>query len=252
MEFEIWQFIVFFVVAFVGGFIDAIAGGGGLICLPVLMMMGVPAHTALATNKLQGSFGTLSATINFALKGYIDFKEIFLGIVFTFIGACLGTTLILFLDAGFLNYLIPILLFIVFVYTIFSPNLGKVEKDSKMSARAFYLIFGLILGFYDGFFGPGAGSFWIFVFIGLLGFTMKKAVAYTKVLNFTSNIVSLAVFIIGGHMLWAVGLLMGVGQILGGYVGSNFVINKDVKYIRIIFLTMVGLTILKLIYNFFN
>ncbi|PSM52622.1 sulfite exporter TauE/SafE family protein [Campylobacter blaseri] len=249
MEFEIWQFAVFFIVAFIGGFIDAIAGGGGLICLPILMMMGVPAHTALATNKLQGSFGTLSATINFALKGYIDFKEIFSGIVFTFIGACLGTTLILFLDASFLNYLIPILLFIIFVYTIFSPNLGEIEKEAKMNAKLFYIVFGLILGFYDGFFGPGTGSFWMFVFIGLMGFAMKKAVACTKVLNFTSNIVSLAVFIVGGHILWAVGLLMGVGQILGGYVGSNFVINKDVKYIRIIFLTMVGLTILKLIYD---
>ncbi|CZE48273.1 TSUP family transporter [Campylobacter geochelonis] len=250
MEFEIWQFGVFFAAGLIGGFIDAIAGGGGLICLPALMAMGVPPHAALATNKLQGSFGTFTATMNFAKKGFINFKELFVGIVCTFIGACIGTVLILFIDAKFLKFLIPVLLLAIFIYTIFSPKLGEEDRQAKLSSKTFYLLFGLGLGFYDGFFGPGTGSFWTFALVGFLGLGMKKAVAQTKAFNFVSNIVSLAVFIVGGQILWLVGLLMAVGQIVGGYLGSNMVIKKDVKFIKTMFLTMVGLTILKLIYDF--
>ncbi|NLK67341.1 MAG: TSUP family transporter [Campylobacteraceae bacterium] len=249
MEFEIWQIAILVAAGFIGGFIDAIAGGGGLICLPALMAVGVPAHAALATNKLQGSFGTLTATLNFTRKGYINFKEVYLGIIFTFLGAVLGTTLVLFIDAKFLNYIIPVLLIAIVIYTIFSPNLGEIEREAKLSQNAFFVIFGLTLGFYDGFFGPGAGSFWTFAFIGVLGLSMKNAVANTKVLNFTSNIVALAVFIAGGQVIWLIGILMGFAQVLGGYMGSNFVIKKDVKIIKKLFLLMVILTTLKIIYN---
>lgn len=250
MEFEIWQFAIFFIAAFLGGFVDAIAGGGGLICLPTLLAMNVPPHIALATNKLQGSFGTFTAAANFWVKGYVNKKEIIIGIIFTFIGACLGTGLVLILDAKFLNYIIPFLLIAIFIYTIFSPNLGTQDTKAIMSSRLFYIIFGLILGFYDGFFGPGAGAFWTFALVGVLGLYMKKAVAHTKVLNFVSNAVSLGVFILGGEILWLVGFIMAFGQILGGYFGSNFVMKKDVKWIKIIFLTIVALTILKILYGF--
>ena len=252
MEFEIWQIVILMAAGFIGGFIDAIAGGGGLICLPALMAVGVPAHAALATNKLQGSFGTLTATLNFIKKGYIDYKEVFLGIVFTFLGTIIGTTLVLFIDAKFLNYIIPVLLIGMVVYTVFSPNLGEIEREARLSKKAFFIIFGLTLGFYDGFFGPGTGSFWIFAFIGLLGVSMKKAVANKTILNFTSNFVALVIFIMGGEVIWLIGILMGLAQIAGGYVGSVFVIKKDVKYIKSIFLVMVMVTILKIVYDIFK
>lgn len=118
-----------------------------------------------------------------------------------------------------------------------------------MKQKAFYIIFGFILGFYDGFFGPGTGSFWTLALVGVLGLYMKKAVAHTKVLNFTSNIVSLIVFIIGGQILWLIGLTMALGQILGGFVGSNMVIKKDVKFVRKILIFIVFITILKLFYS---
>lgn len=152
MEFEIWQIVILIIAAFFGGFIDAIAGGGGLICLPTLMAVGIPPHVALATNKLQGSFGTLSATINFTKKGYINYKEIYLGVIFTFIGAIIGTVLVLFIDAKFLNFIIPFFLIGIVVYTIFSPNLGELHTKPKLSNGVFFILFGLILGFYDGFF----------------------------------------------------------------------------------------------------
>ena len=251
MELELWQFAVLFAAAFFGGFIDSIAGGGGLISLPALLAVGVPPHVAIATNRFQGSFGSFTAALNFIRKGYVDAAEILRGVIFTFIGGLVGAYVLLLIDAKFLNYLIPILLLALFFFMIFSPNLGEAPAKPKMSKKSFYAIFGLVLGFYDGFFGPGAGSFWTFAMVALIGLNMKKAVAHTKILNFTSNIVSLAVFIAGGQILWAVGLLMGAGQVLGAYFGSNMVMKKDVKFVRIVFLAVVGATILKLVYDRF-
>ena len=252
MEFDLLSYVVFFVAAFLGGFIDAIAGGGGLITLPAIMAMGVPPHLALGTNKLQGVFGSFTATLNFTKKGLINYKECFIGIVFTFIGAAIGATLILFLNANFLKIIIPFLLIAIFIYTLFMPKIGKSDRAAKMNERLFYVIFGLVLGFYDGFFGPGAGSFWIFAMVALIGLNLKKAVAHTKALNFTSNIVALGVFMAGGQILWLVGFLMAVGQILGAYFGSNLVIKKEVKFIRTMFLIVVAATICKLLFDYFK
>ena len=252
MEFDLLSYALFFVAAFLGGFIDAIAGGGGLITLPAIMAMGVPPHLALGTNKLQGVFGSFTATLNFTKKGLIDYKECFVGIVFTFIGAAIGATLILFLNANFLKIIIPFLLTAIFIYTLFMPKIGESDRAAKMNERLFYVIFGLVLGFYDGFFGPGAGSFWMFAMVALIGLNLKKAVAHTKALNFTSNIVALGVFIVGGQILWLVGFLMAVGQILGAYFGSNLVIKKEVKFIRTMFLIVVAATICKLLFDYFK
>ena len=252
MEFDLLSYALFFVAAFLGGFIDAIAGGGGLITLPAIMAMGVPPHLALGTNKLQGVFGSFTATLNFTKKGLIDYKECFVGIVFTFIGALIGATLILFLNANFLKIIIPFLLIAIFIYTLFMPKIGESDRAAKMNERLFYVIFGLILGFYDGFFGPGAGSFWMFAMVVLIGLNLKKAVAHTKALNFTSNIVALGVFIAGGQILWLVGFLMAVGQILGAYFGSNLVIKKEVKFIRTMFLIVVAATICKLLFDYYK
>ncbi len=252
MEFDLLSYTVFFVAAFLGGFIDAIAGGGGLITLPAIMAMGVPPNLALGTNKLQGVFGSFTATLNFTKKGLINYKECFVGIVFTFIGAAIGATLILFLNANFLKIIIPFLLIAIFIYTLFMPKIGESDRAAKMNDKLFYVIFGLILGFYDGFFGPGAGSFWMFAMVALIGLNLKKAVTHTKALNFTSNIVALGVFIAGGQILWLVGFLMAIGQILGAYFGSNLVIKKEVKFIRTMFLIVVAATICKLLFDYFK
>ena len=184
MEFDLLSYTVFFVAAFLGGFIDAIAGGGGLITLPAIMAMGVPPHLALGTNKLQGVFGSFTATLNFTKKGLINYKECFIGIVFTFIGALIGATLILFLNANFLKIIIPFLLIAIFIYTLFMPKIGENDRAAKMNERLFYVIFGLILGFYDGFFGPGAGSFWMFAMVALIGLKFKKSCRSHKSFKF--------------------------------------------------------------------
>jgi len=249
MEFEFYYYAIFLATGVIAGFIDAIAGGGGIITIPVLLASGLPPHIALATNKLQGTFGSGMASINFIRKGFISWSEVFVGVIYTFIGAVLGTYAILLMDASMLSKLIPVMLVGIFIYTLLSPKMGENDRHAYLGQHLFFLIFGLGIGFYDGFFGPGTGTFWTIALVTLLGFNLKKATAQTKVMNFTSNIVSLAVFLWSGNVLILVGLMMGLGQIIGAYIGSNMVIKKEVKFIRTFFLIMVGLTLLKLIYS---
>ena len=236
MEIEIWQILLLLCAAFISGFIDAIAGGGGLITVPSLLAVGIPPHMALATNKLQSTFGSSTAAFFFYKKGFFKLRAIS----------------VLFIDASFLNFIVPFLLALILIYTIFAPNLGEKQTNAKMKKSVFYLIFGLGLGFYDGFFGPGTGSFWTFAIIGLLGLAMKSAIAQTKAFNFASNLASLVVFIFSGQILWIVGLLMGVFQIIGSFVGAKFVIKKDVKLIRAFYLFMVTMILFSVVYKFFK
>lgn len=249
MEFEFYYYAIFLATGVIAGFIDAIAGGGGIITIPVLLASGMPPHIALATNKLQGTFGSGMASINFIRKGFITWSEVMIGVMYTFIGAALGTYAILLMDASILAKVIPAMLVGIFIYTLLSPKMGENDRHAYLGNHLFFLIFGIGLGFYDGFFGPGTGTFWTIALVTLLGFNLKKATAQTKVMNFTSNIVSLAVFLWSGNVLILVGLMMGFGQIIGAYVGSNMVIRKEVKFIRTFFLIMVGATLLKLIYS---
>lgn len=251
MELDFFAYFIFILAAFSGGFIDAIAGGGGLITVPALLAMGIPAHMALATNKLQASMGSLTASLRFFFKGLIDFKSIIWGVIFALIGSLCGTWLILYLNPNFLKYIIPALLGAILIYTIFSPKIGEKDRQAKIKPHIFYPVFGFVIGFYDGFFGPGAGSFWTFSLVMLLGLNMKTAVANTKALNFSSNIISFAAFAFSGSMLWKVGLLMGLAGMAGAFLGSSMVIKKEVKFIRGIFLCVVAATIIKLIFDLF-
>ncbi len=167
IDLTIQIYILLFITGLCSGFVDSIAGGGGLIALPVLFSVGLPPDIALGTNKLQGSFGTLSASYNYIKKGVVKVNESLSGILYTLIGAILGTVIIQYMEAGFIKELIPVLLFFVFIYTLFSKNLGHGSSDPRIPRHLFFLLFGLGLGFYDGFFGPGTGSFWTAALLGL-------------------------------------------------------------------------------------
>ena len=247
MEIDALTLFLLFLAGGFAGFVDSIAGGGGIIALPALLAAGIPPHQALATNKLQGSFGSLTAAVNYASKGMMQPKELLMGVLFTFVGAATGTLLVQYFPADALESTIVVMLVLIFLYTLFSPDLGKIAKHAVMGEKLFYLCFGLLLGFYDGFFGPGTGSFWTMALILMLGLDLKQATAQTKLFNFTSNVVSLVLFIYAGLVIWMIGLVMGVGQILGAYVGSTMVSKKEVKFIRVFFLIVVGATILKLL-----
>jgi len=156
------------------------------------------------------------------------------------------------LNPDFLKPVIPVLLLLVFVYTLFSRNLGLKQNVPRVSPGIFFMFLGLGLGFYDGFFGPGTGSFWTMAFMVLLGLNMTRASGFTKVMNFTSNVVALSFFIRGGNVLYSVGLVMACGQIVGAGIGSSLAIKKGARFIRPVFLTVIFLTIVRLGYQNFK
>lgn len=220
-----------FLAAVAAGFVDAIAGGGGLITVPVLLAAGVNPVAAIATNKVQGSFGTAAATWTFWRKGRIDFGLLKWPLVFTVIGATLGAVAVTFVDATWLMVLLPLLLAGIALYFLIGPRASDEDVHARLTPLAFGAVAGGI-GFYDGFFGPGAGSFFALALVTLMGMGLTRATAHTKALNFTSNIVSVVVFAVGGHVLWLVGLMMAVGQVIGGWLGSHAAMRFGPKLIR--------------------
>lgn len=244
-------FIILFVAAVGAGFIDAIAGGGGLIALPVLLSVGIPPQIALGTNKLQGMFGSATAAFYYWRKGLVDLKKARIGIIFTFLGAAAGAGAVQMISAEFLGDAIPILLFIIALYTILTPALGHKDVAPRMNYTAFSAVAGISLGFYDGFFGPGVGSFWAITFMVLLGYEIQKATGYTKVMNFASNVISVAIFTVGGSIWFLHGFVMAFGQIIGAQLGARFAVQKGIRIIRPVYITVVLATVVKLLYNRF-
>lgn len=232
---------------FLAGFIDSIAGGGGIITVPALLAVGLPPHLALGTNKLQSSFGSLTAAIHYSSKGLVVLSETLLGVALTAVGAAAGTIVIQRISPGMLRHAIPVLLVAVFIYLLKSPEVAEEGRAARLGRVAFYSLFGLSIGFYDGFFGPGTGSFWAVAFVALLGLGLKKATAHTKVMNFTSNIVSLLFFIIGGNVVFIAGLVMGGCEVAGALLGSRLVIVRGVRFVRVFFLCVVGATLARLV-----
>lgn len=240
---------VLFVTGAVAGLIDSIAGGGGLITIPVLLGIGLPPQAALGTNKLQATFGSCSAMVHFVKAGTVDLRDALPGVIWTTIGAILGSYTVQQMDPSFLKKFIPFLLLAILCYTIFTPKLGAEEVHPRLPRRTFYLLAGLGLGFYDGFLGPGTGSFWVMAIMLGLGFDMRKGTGYTKLFNFVSNIVALVVFVAGGHVLLWAGLLMGVGQAVGARFGARLVIHKGTRFVRPVFICSVLAVTLKLFWD---
>ncbi len=219
-------------VAALAGMIDAIAGGGGLLALPALLWAGLPPVQALATNKLQGSFGTLTASFNFVRRAEIDLRRLRIPILMTFVGSATGTLAVQHLGSELLEHVVPSLLIAFALYFLLSPRIGDEDAHHRVSHGLFGLLVGFGVGFYDGFFGPGTGSFFAAAFVLLLGYNLRRATAGTKVLNFTSNIASLIVFALAGQVVWQVGLPMGVAQAAGAWLGSHLVIRHGTRLIR--------------------
>ena len=219
-------------VALVAGFVDAIAGGGGLLALPSLLLAGLDPVSALATNKLQGSFGTGSAAIAFWRKGHIDFKSNIPSIIATFAAACCGVLTIKYAPKELLVVVLPILLILIAIYFALSPKLSDQSQPQRIPSPVFAFAIAPALGFYDGLFGPGTGSFYMLALVSLMGFGIVQATAKTKLLNFTSNIASLLVFAFSGKIYIVVGLVMGVCQFIGAQMGSRYAMKHGAKIIR--------------------
>ncbi len=219
-------------VALIAGAIDAIAGGGGLLCLPALLLAGLNPVAALATNKLQGTFGTASATATFWRKGLINLQHLRLTVATTFIGAALGVAAITYAPTQLLKLILPPLLIIIALYFAFAPKFTNESKPPRLPFSSFTYFFAPVIGFYDGIFGPGTGSFFMLSLITLFGLGIVEATGRTKLFNFASNIAALLMFVIAGKPLWLIGLVMGVCQFIGAQLGSHLAIRNGAAIIR--------------------
>ena len=232
MEYSLEILLLLFFVAMLAGWVDTIAGGGGLLTLPALLLCGLPPAVVLATNKLQGSSGTLISALYFIRKGTVNLKDMRLLILMTFIGSVLGSWLILRSNADFLLHILPLILILVGLYFLFAPRVSDLDRERRLKPLAFALLICPLLGFYDGFFGPGTGSFMALALVTLCGYGLPRATAQTKVLNFTSNISALLYFIFFGEIAWLVGGVMIAGQMIGATVGANMVVNIGSRLIK--------------------
>lgn len=218
--------------AFAAGFVDSIAGGGGLICVPALLLAGFSPVEALGTNKLQALFGSGSATLAYAARGHVDIRDQMPMTLLACIGGAAGALLASMLPGDLLRAALPFVLIAIALYFALKPNMNDVDRARRLSPLVFGVTLVPLIGFYDGVFGPGAGSFYMIAFVSLAGYGMLKATAHTKLLNFASNIGGFAVFAAVGVISWKVGLVMGVAQFFGARLGAALAVRVGARLIK--------------------
>jgi uncharacterized membrane protein YfcA len=218
--------------AFAAGFVDGIAGGGGLITIPALLLAGLDPVAAIATNKLQGVFSTGSALTAYMRRGLVAWRTLPLMLAAALIAGACGAAAVRHVPTDWLRVLVPILLTGAALYFAFSPSLTDTDAQKRLGLPAFTALLVSPVAFYDGFFGPGAGSFYMLGIVGLLGFGVLRASAKTKALNFASNLASVGYFLSQGLAVWTYGLVMAVAGIAGAQVGTRLAIRHGVKIIK--------------------
>lgn len=224
--------VLLILAAFLAGFVDSIAGGGGLISVPALLLAGASPIEALATNKLQGTFGAATATATYARAGHVRLRDQVGMAVISAIGGAAGALVAHLMPVGFLRIVMPVILVAVALFFAFKPGLSDNDRVERIRPGIFAVTAVPLIAAYDGFFGPGTGSFFMLAFVMLAGFGVLKATAHTKLLNFASNIGSLAVFIPSGAMWWAVGLAMAAAQVAGASLGARLAMRVGARLIK--------------------
>jgi uncharacterized protein len=224
--------VLLILAAFLAGFVDAIAGGGGLITVPVLLLAGASPIEALATNKLQGCFGAASSVVTYARAGHVrPMQQIGMALVAALAGAA-GAMVAHLMSAAALRVIMPVVLVAVALFFAFKPGLTDADRVQRIRPAVFAFTAVPMVGLYDGFFGPGAGSFYMLGFVMLAGFGVLKATAHTKMLNFASNLGSLLVFAAGGGIWWRIGLAMALAQVAGAAIGARLAMRIGARLIK--------------------
>ena len=223
-------YIILFCVAFFASLIDSIAGGGGLLTTPSMLLVGISPLNVLATNKFQSCFGTFTSTYNYYKNGLLVDNKKILYFVLSFVGSSIGTLLVSKISNDTLESIIPILLIGAAVFFITNKGPSEVKTNEKL--LILFNLFIFAIGFYDGFFGPGTGSFFVLTFIIIKGANIMQSTAITKLLNFASNFAAFIIFALQGYVIWYLGLVMAVAQIAGAFTGSRFAIRNGEKVVR--------------------
>jgi uncharacterized membrane protein YfcA len=219
-------------ISFLAGFVDSIAGGGGLLTVPALMLAGLSPAEAIATNKVQGTVAAASATYTFGRKGLIDWRRAWGYAAMASASSMAGALCVRFLPQSLLEALIPVLLIAMAAYFALSRKMKDEDAHARMSTLAFGATAPVVVGFYDGIFGPGAGSFYMLAFVALLGYGVVRATAHTKFVNFASNLGSLLLYSVTGAVIWPVGLAMAGASLLGAQLGSRLAMRLGTRIIR--------------------
>jgi uncharacterized membrane protein YfcA len=250
------EVIIFLILASgFAGFVDSIAGGGGLIQLPSLLisMPNTAPSLLLGTNKLPSFLGTLGATASYLRKVKPDFKLAFVMAVPAFIGSGLGASVATKIPKEAFKPIILFMLIVVALYTWRKKELGLVEnfRFARRHQVGMGALAGLVIGFYDGIFGPGTGSFLMLILVALLGFAFLQASVTAKIVNLATNLGAILVFGLNGKILWVLGLTMAIGNVMGGFLGARWALKGGSALIRKVFLVVTTLLILRLAYDTF-
>lgn len=231
------------------GLVDSIVGGGGLILVPALFASfpaAAPA-TLFGTNKSASVWGTAIAAVQYSRRVHMRWAVLLPAAMAALAGSLVGAWTVTVVDPAFLRRLLPVVLLVVFVYTLARKDLGREHAPRHAHARETVLacVIGLVIGWYDGFFGPGTGSFFIFLFVRLLGYDFLNASAAAKLLNVATNIAALALFAAKGHVWWHLGLVMAVANVAGSLLGTRLALRHGAGFVRGVFIVVVGALILK-------
>lgn len=246
-----WIYAALTATGVLTGFIDAIAGGGGLIMMPALLSAGLPPHVALGTNKLQSMMGTTTSLRTYAKGGLIQVRPELATVVVVFVAAAAGAAVVQVLASDILQVIVPGLLLFSALYVVLSPRMDDADAQHRLERRGYAPVAGAI-GFYDGFFGPGTGTFFTTSLVALRGLGLTRATAATKLFNATSNWASLLVFALGGKVVWLLGLSIGLGAMLGGWLGSHFAMRLGARLIRPLLATISILLTARLAWDWFT
>ncbi|MGK5511695.1 sulfite exporter TauE/SafE family protein [Brevibacillus formosus] len=251
MEMDLSTIVLLAVFGFVAAFIDSTVGGGGLISLPALLGLGMPPYLALGTNKLAGTISSATSSYTFIKSGKFDKKLMLILFPVSLIGAYFGAKTVLFVPQEFLKILVVIMMALIFVYTLFNKRFG--QDSNYKGLTKFTLSIGIpftfLIGFYDGFFGPGTGSFFVFLMVLLFGYDFVIAAGNGRILNLASNISALFVFTMEGKVVFMTGLIMGIAMLLGANLGAKMAIKTGVRYVRPLFLVVSITLIVKMVYE---
>ena len=240
---------------FLAAFIDAIAGGGGLISLPAYIFAGLPIHTAYGTNKFSSCMGTATAVVNYTRGGCIDFSSAIAGALGALLGSWIGTRLALSLSPRALQICLMVLLPLVGVFILSSRGINNSRPNCPLKSRTRLILsglIGLVFGCYDGFFGPGTGLFMTLALGALVRLELIKAVGTTKVLNLSSNIASMVTWLVNGKILFPVAIPCMVCSMAGGFLGSRLAMKIGKKLIRIVLAVVAALLFIKILFDLFH
>lgn len=246
---EFLPYIIVCPLVFIAGFIDAIAGGGGLISLPAYLIAGLPAHAAIGTNKLSSAMGTTVATIQYARKGFVEWKMAIPAAALSLFGAWIGSHLTLLVPEDYFMIVMLILLPLTALYVIKKKELTDKYSNDEITGKTWAIVslLAFAIGLYDGFYGPGTGTFLMLLLTGWAHLSLSRSAGITKIINLSSNIMALSVFLLNGTVMIKLGLIAAIFSIAGNYLGARSFVKHGNKIVRPVIILIILIFMTKII-----